>query len=610
MTIIRSSDLDFDAIKTNLKQYFQKQSEFNGYNFEGSGLSNILDVLAYNTHLNGLIANLAVNESFLNSAQLRSSVVSHSENLGYTPKSKTASKAIVNLSLNTNDTVTPTVTINKFASFTGVAEGVTYTFQTLEEISAVNDGTGLFSFKTGEGSTDIPITEGTRRTKTFVVGESTEERIYVIPDKNLDNTTLSVEVFDTVTSSTFNTHNNILDSVRIDTDSRVFMVRESPNGFYEIIFSDGKVLGKGPEAGNKIVITYISSNGADANEITSFSPENVVSVNGVNFNLNVTTVSNSAGGSDKESLESIKLNAPNNFTSQQRMVTADDYTALIKERFSSVLLDVAAWGGEDNVPKQFGKVFVSLQFKDNIPSSTQTDTKAKIVSELSDNLAIVSIDTEFTDPVDTFLETTTTFNFDPDQTSSSLQNMQTQVDDAIINHFSTKLNRFDSVFRKSILLSTIDGLSPAILDSGMSVKVQRRLTPTLNTVKNYSITFPVVLADPDDVKHVVLSSRFLFGGGVECVLRNKLNTNVLEVVNNTTQDVLQDNAGTYNTFNGTIDIVGVNIESVVGGSSIKFSVIPLNDDTIRPLRQYILKQDETVSASAGLQDFQNTKTTI
>ena len=610
MTIIRSSDLDFDAIKTNLKQYFQKQSEFNGYNFEGSGLSNILDVLAYNTHLNGLIANLAVNESFLNSAQLRSSVVSHSENLGYTPKSKTASKAIVNLSLNTNDTVTPTVTINKFASFTGVAEGVTYTFQTLEDISAVNDGTGLFSFKTGEGSTDIPITEGTRRTKTFVVGESTEERIYVIPDKNLDNTTLSVEVFDTVTSSTFNTHNNILDSVRIDTDSRVFMVRESPNGFYEIIFSDGKVLGKGPEAGNKIVITYISSNGADANEITSFSPENVVSVNGVNFNLNVTTVSNSAGGSDKESLESIKLNAPNNFTSQQRMVTADDYTALIKERFSSVLLDVAAWGGEDNVPKQFGKVFVSLQFKDNIPSSTQTDTKAKIVSELSDNLAIVSIDTEFTDPVDTFLETTTTFNFDPDQTSSSLQNMQTQVDNAIINHFSTKLNRFDSVFRKSILLSTIDGLSPAILDSGMSVKVQRRLTPTLNTVKNYSITFPVVLADPDDVKHVVLSSRFLFGGGVECVLRNKLNTNVLEVVNNTTQDVLQDNAGTYNTFNGTIDIVGVNIESVVGGSSIKFSVIPLNDDTIRPLRQYILKQDETVSASAGLQDFQNTKTTI
>lgn len=610
MTIIRSSDLDFDTIKTNLKQYFQKQNEFNGYNFEGSGLSNILDVLAYNTHLNGLIANLAINESFLNSAQLRSSVVSHSENLGYTPKSKTASKAIVNLSLNTNDTVTPTVTINKFASFTGVAEGVTYTFQTLEDISAVNDGTGLFSFKTGEGSTDIPITEGSRRTKTFVVGESTEERIYVIPDKNLDNTTLSVEVFDTVTSSTFNTHNNILDSVRIDTDSRVFMVRESPNGFYEIIFSDGKVLGKGPEAGNKIVVTYISSNGADANEITSFSPENVVSVNGVNFNLNVTTVSNSAGGSEKESLESIKLNAPNNFTSQQRMVTADDYTALIKERFSSVLLDVAAWGGEDNVPKQFGKVFVSLQFKDNIPSSTKTDTKAKIVSELSDNLAIVSIDTEFTDPVDTFLETTTTFNFDPDQTSSSLQNMQTQVDDAIINHFSTKLNRFDSVFRKSSLLSTIDGLSPAILDSGMSVKVQRRLTPTLNTVKNYSITFPVVLADPDDVKHVVVSSRFLFGGGIECVLRNKLNTNVLEVVNNTTQDVLQDNAGTYNTFNGTIDIVGVNIESVVGGSSIKFSVIPLNDDTIRPLRQYILKQDETVSASAGLQDFQNTKTTI
>lgn len=610
MAIIRSSDLDFDTIKTNLKTYFQKQSEFNGYNFEGAGLSNILDVLAYNTHLNGLIANLAINESFLNSSQLRSSVVSHAENLGYSPKSKTAAEATVNLSLDTTDTATAVVTINKFATFTGVAEGVTFTFQTLEDISAVNDGAGNFSFKTAAGSTSIPITEGSVKTKTFIVGETTEDQVYVIPDTNLDTNTLAVEVFDTVTSSTSNTHNDINDSVRIDADSRVFIVRETPNGYFEVLFSDGKVLGKAPEAGNKIEIKYVSSNGADANDISTFEAESVVSVNGVNYSLAVTTVSNSAGGSDKESIQSIKFNAPNNFTSQQRMVTAEDYTALINERFSSVLNDVAAWGGEDNIPKEFGKVFVSLKFKDNISSSVQSNTKSKIVSELSDNLAIMSIDTEFTDPIDTFLETTTTFNFDPDQTSSSLENMQSLVDTAIADHFTNKLNRFDSVFRKSALLATIDGLSPAILDSGMSIKLQRRISPTLNTVKNYTITYPVVLAEPDDLNVIVQSTRFLFNGGVECVIKNKLGSNTLQVFNNATQDVLQDNAGSYDTFTGTVSLVGVNIESVVGGDTIKFTAVPLNDDTIRPLRQYILQHDATVSASAGTQDFQNTKTII
>jgi len=610
MAIIRSSDLDFDTIKTNLKTYFQKQSEFNGYNFEGAGLSNILDVLAYNTHLNGLIANLAINESFLNSSQLRSSVVSHAENLGYSPKSKTAAEATVNLSLDTTDTATAVVTIDKFATFTGVAEGVTFTFQTLEDVSAVNDGAGNFSFQTGAGSTSIPITEGSVITKTFIVGETTEDQVYVIPDPNLDTKTLAVEVFDTVTSSTSNTHNNINDSVRIDADSRVFIVRETPNGFFEVLFSDGKVLGKAPEAGNKIEIKYISSNGADANDISTFEAESVVSVSGVNYSLAVTTVSNSAGGSDKETIQSIKFNAPNNFTSQQRMVTSEDYTALISERFSSVIDDVAAWGGEDNIPKEFGKVFVSLKFKDNISDSVQSNTKSKIVSELSDNLAIMSIDTEFTDPIDTFLETTTTFNFDPDQTSSSLENMQSLVDTAIADHFTNKLNRFDSVFRKSVLLTTIDGLSPAILDSGMTVKMQRRLSPTLNTVKNYTITYPSVLAEPDDVNVIIQSTRFLFSGGVECVIKNKLGSNILQVFNNATQDILQDNAGTYDTFTGTISLVGVNIESIVGGDTIKFTAVPLNDDTIRPLRQYVLQHDATVSASAGTQDFQNTKTTI
>ena len=608
MAIIRSSDLDFDTIKTNLKTFFQKKSEFTGYDFEGAGLSNLLDVLAYNTHLNGLIANLAVNESFLNSAQLRSSVVSHAENLGYFPRSKSVAEATVTISASTSDTTTSSATLPAFSSFTGQIGETSYTFQTTEQYSAANDGSGGFSFKTSAGSTSIPIKEGTKKTKTFLVGETTEDQIYVIPDTNIDTATITVNVFDTATSSTSTTYTNVNKSVRIDTVSTVFIVRETPNGFYEMIFSDGRILGKAPEAGNKIVVTYLAGNGTEPNDISSFEAVNTISIGGVSYTLSVTTVSNSAGGSEKESLASIKLNAPMGFTSQQRMVTAEDYKALIKEHFSETIEDVASWGGQDNVPKKFGAVFISLKFKDGISAATQTQVKGNIVTELTNNLAIMSIDTEFTDPVDIFLECSTTFNFDPDLTGNSSESTETDVDNTISQFFTDNLSTFDSVFRKSTLLTSIDALSPAILDSKMSVKIQRRFTPTLNTVKNYDIDFPVTIAAADPNVRVVTSSRFTLSGQ-EAILVNKLNSTQLQVVNSTTQAVIQDAAGSYNPSTGVVSIVGVNMSAIIG-SQIQISVTPADQDTIRPLRNYILRLDGGKSASSANTDFQNTATII
>ena len=229
-TTINSSDLDFNTIKSSLKTYLQSKSEFNDYNFEASGLSNILDVLAYNTHLNGLVANFGINESFLNSAQLRSSVVSHAENLGYYPRSKTGSSATITLSVASTDTSTATLTLPKFSSFTADVDGTTYSFRTTEVYTAINDGSGNFSFTTSAESTSIPIKEGTEKTKTFLVGETTDDQVYVIPDENVDTTTLSVNVFDTTTSSSFDAYTNVNNSVRINTTSTVYIVREVPNG--------------------------------------------------------------------------------------------------------------------------------------------------------------------------------------------------------------------------------------------------------------------------------------------------------------------------------------------------------------------------------------------
>lgn len=607
MAIIQSTDLDFDTIKRSLKDYFKQQSEFSDYNFEASGLSNILDVLAYNTHINGLTANLAVNESFLNSAQLRSSVVSHAENLGYYPRSKTASTAVVNITAATSDTTTGTATLPANTAFTTSVDDVSYTFLTTENNTATNDGSGNFAFKTSTGSADITVKEGTIKTKTFIVGDVEDEQIYVIPDDSVDTNTISVKVFDTTSSSTFSSYTDIKSAVRVDTTSRIFIVRETPNGFYELTFGEGNVLGKAPTAGNKIEVTYFQVQGSIANNASSFTPAGTVTIGSTSYTPTVTTVSNSAGGDEKESITSIKLNAPAAFSSQQRMVTAEDYKAIINKNYSAVLDDVIAWGGNDNVPPEFGKVYVSLRFKDSVTAAVQTNTKNAIKTNLSDNLAIMSIDTEFSDPIDTFVEVTTAFNFDPDLTGDTAETTAVTIQNTISNFFTDNLNKFGKVFRRSALTATIDDLSVAILNTSMTLKVQQRFTPTVGTATDYTINFPVKLANPDDTEHVITSSNFTFSGQT-CSLKNKLSSNTIQIINSTGA-ILNDNIGSYSAATGSITLTQFN-PTAIEGSVIKVSSTPIDQSTITPLRNHILKFDTDLSQAIPTLDFQNTPTVI
>lgn len=607
MAVIRSSDLDFEQIKNNLKTYLEQQDEFSDYDFEASGLSNILDVLAYNTHINGLIANVALNEAFLGSAQLRSSVVSHAETLGYTPRSKTGSSATVSLSINTSLTDVTAVIIPQYTTFTASVDDVSYTFQTLEQYTATNNGSGLFTAAASSGSTSINIVEGTLKTKTFIVGTTTDEQVYVIPDENIDTSTVTVKVYDTTTSSSYTTYTNINSAVRVNPESTLYLLHEAPNGYQELIFSDGNVLGAEPVAGNKIVVEYLATNGPNANGATAFVADDQIDISGTDYSITATVISPSAGGAEKETIQSIKSNAPLGFASQQRLVTAEDYKALILENYSSVVSDVTAWGGNDNVPPEYGKVFVSLKFIDGIPESVQQTTKDSIVSQLSDNLAIMSIDTEFSDPTTTYLEITTTFNFDPDLSGNTLQSVESQVQSTVNSYITNNLNTFAGVFRRSNVLALVDDISPAVLNSRMDVKIQQRFSPTLNLLADYTINFPVVLADPDDELYRVTSSRFTFGGQT-CILRNQLNTNKLQIV--TTNGVIaRDNAGSYNTADGTVNIRGVTFDAFEG-ESIKISATPANQSTIRPLRNYILSFDGALSISQGVIDYQNTEITL
>ena len=603
-TTIQSTDLDFDTIKTRLKDYFKKQNEFNDYDFEAAGLSNLLDVLAYNTHFNGLIANFAINESFLNTAQLRSSIISHAEALGYVPRSYTSSQAKLNLSISISASNRPNlVDLPRGATFTTSIDNVSYTFRTREKYTATPNSAGVYNFVTDDGLTEIPVYEGIEKVKTFFVGDTGDNQIYVIPDITIDTTTIRVRVFDTAVSSTFDTYTNINTAKRITPTSTHYQIKEVPNGYYEIIFGDGLSTGKAPSAGNMIKIDYLSTKGPAANGASIFSTS--VQVQGQN--LAVLTNTASAGGSFREGIESIRQNAPIYFTSQRRMVTAEDYRGQILTNFNSFVDDVTTWGGADNDPPVYGRVYVSLKFKDDVDNATQQNVKARIISELTDNFAIATIDTIYVDPVNTFLELSTTFNFDPDLTSRTAGSTQNLVQSTIQTFFANNLEKFGQVFRRSNLLTIIDDLDEAILNTRMEVKVQQRLTPSLGLTRSYNIYFPVPISVPDDKTYIISSTKFTVNN-ISCVLRNRLSTTTMEVVD-TSGNVVIDNIGSYNAAAGRIDLTGLNV-TAFEGTAIKISALPTNQSTIRPLRASLLNLDEEISKANAILDYQNTQVSL
>ena len=593
-TTINSTSLDFDTIKNNLKVFLENSGEFNTYNFQASGLSSILDVLAYNTHYNALTANFALNESFLSTAQLRSSILSLAEGIGYVADSRTSSQALVNMSLNLSGVSgrPSTIQLDENFKFTSSVDDVNYTFQTREDISATDDGDGVYRFKDASGDTKIKILEGTARTKTFIALKATDNPVYVIPDKNVDISSSIVRVYDSGTSSTFTTYLNLVNASKIDENSTLYILREAPNGFYELSFGNGVTLGKAPNVGAKIEIEYLSSSGTLANTAKIFSPQNSVVVNSVAYPVTTSTVSNAVGGGSKETIESIRKNAPFQYASQNRMVTASDYSALILKNYSSFIADIQSFGGEEALEPEYGVVFVSILFNDDVDSTTQTRIKDEIL-QLSDELSVASFSVKFDDPIKTFIEVNTFFQFSDNLTTLSRNSIQNSVSTTIQNYFTTNTGKFNQSFRRSNLLSLVDETSPAVLSSRQEIKMQRRFTPTLNTLQDHKIRYTAPIAETDDVFYRVTSSPFTFNGNL-CIVRNKLKSNKLEVFDSLQGFVVVDNVGDYS---GDIaNIVGLQVDSIPGSDTfIKLSATPANQSAISPLRQDVVELDSELS---------------
>ena len=592
---VNTSDLDFINIKSKLKTYFKNTSEFGDYDFEASGLSSILDVLAYNTHINALIANMAINESFLSTSQLRSSVVGHAESLGYFPRSKSSSIAVLNVTVSDPGGIVEQETLLSRSPFITAIDETAFSFYTNESYTATRNENDEFVFS------NIKVYEGEERTKTFFADDSIDT-VFVIPDENIDTSTMVVNVFENSNADVSVRYKNILDVAAIDENSRVYMLRESPNGDYEMYFGDGELLGMRPKTGNVIEVSYISTSQKDSNGAVQFRTDLFGGQD-----VTVTTVMPSAGAREKESLQEIKVNAPRAFATQQRLVTADDYTSMIQSNYGQYIKDAIAWGGNDNLPPRFGSVFVALNFHPGYSDTVKEEVKTLIRENLTDFRSIMSIETEFVDPEIVYLRLTTSFNLDSTLSTLNSEQYKQEISDLISTYFLTELDTFGSIFRRSNLLSRIDDYSPAILNSKMSVVAQRQLNirsyfdevdeyhQTAGTTapdfieRDITVNFPFLLATPDKDDHVIITSPFRYFNQ-NAIIKNELGSYKLQVFD-MSGNVLVSNVGDYQPANGEVNFRAWRMERDTV-DIIKVTATPANQSTITPLRNYLFELDD------------------
>ena len=483
------TEFDFDEVKDNLKIFMRNQTEFKDYDFEGSGLSALLDVLAYNTHYLGFNANMLANEMFLDSSQLRSSVVSHAKTLGYTSRSATAAKATIDVFLNTSNA---SATMPAGTVFTSSVGDTSYQFVTIQDVtSPLNGSTITF--------TNAIIYEGSYVSTRYTVDTQNVEQRFIISDTRSDTATLTVKVQNSTSDSTLTTYTLATDIAALTSTSNVYFLQEVEDGKYEIYFGDG-VLGSALEDGNIVIMNYVVTNKGAANGAAVFvSSAAIDTVSSVNVRI----VSAAAGGAEPESVESIKYNAPLDYASQGRCVTTEDYKTYVRQLFANTQ-SISVWGGEDgsfnNVTgasdiAEYGKVFISVK---SITGVNLTETQK---SQLVTNLApytVASLTPVIVDPLVLNLILSINFKFDSNATTNNEAGLESIVSSTITTYNNTNLKVFNSVFRHSQFTSLIDDSDPSILSNVTTIALGSLYTPSTSGSFSFTIHFGNALYHPHD----------------------------------------------------------------------------------------------------------------
>ena len=588
------TELDFDQIKSNLKQFLRNQSEFADYDFEGSGMSVLLDTLAYNTHYLGFNANMLGNEMFLDSAEIRSSVVSLAKMLGYTPSSVIAPTA--NITLTMTNASGASLTMPAGTAFTTTVDGTAYNYITNSDIT-ITPTDSVYSFS------NTTIYEGTRVTFEYTVDSTNEEQRYIVNNANADLTTLSVLVQTSTSDTTSFTYKKASSIAGVSATDKVYFCQEVENGKFEIYFGDG-VTGFKPSDGNIIKLTYIVTNKAASNGASSFTLSGTVG----GFPGTVTTNSVSSGGTEAETIASVKLNAPLQYAAQDRAVTTADYKTLVKQIYPSASA-IQVWGGEDNSVPSYGRVYISIKAADgtNLTSSEKESIKTQL-----ENYAVASVRPIISDPETTFITLKTVFKYDSNLTVEDATTIASKVQTIITNYSNDNLNNFVGVFRHSQLTGQIDDADSSILSNVTTVQMYQTFKPSLTTLVSqaYTIDFNNAIYNPhtghSSETGVIQSTGFQLDSNTdrEYFFNDDGSGNIrlyylvsgVKTYENNTWGTVDYNSGEIKISSAIITAVS-NVDGATS-TKIRVTVKPDSND-IAPVRGQVLNIDITNSSITG-----------
>ena len=484
---LRVTELDFDTIKNNLKAFLKQQSEFTDYDFDGAGLNILLDILAYNTHYNAYYLNMVANESFLDTAILRESAVSHAKTLGYTPYSTRAPVAIINLLANSTTTSAGTLTLAAGYGFlSNQIDSKAYNFVVLDDVTATKANSSyLFE--------NLEIYEGQLVSYSFTYDQgSNPKQTFTIPDTNIDTTTIKVSVTPSASNTATESYEKVTDVLDITATSEVFFLQEERGGKYQIYFGND-VVGKALPDGAIVNVTYLLTSGTASNKANNFIALSsaVDSLGEALTNFTITPISAASGGADRESVDNIKFSAAARFSTQNRLITFKDYETYILNNYPNIDA-ISVWGGEDNIPPVYGKVFISMKPKENYYISEAE--KQRIIDEIITPKAIIAVQSLIIDPEFLFLLVDVKSQYDPKKTTDTEAALKTKITNAILNYADTNLNQFASKIINSKLEAAVDNADlNAIVGNKLVARVQKRFEPTLNTSESYTVNFNVPL---------------------------------------------------------------------------------------------------------------------
>jgi hypothetical protein len=470
---IRVTELDFTDIKNNLKSYLQSQDAFKDYNFEGSAMNVLLDVLSYNTHYNAVYANMVANEMFLDSAVKRDSIVSLAKHLGYTPNSSTASTARLNITVNNPVGSPATLTMSRGTTFQTRVADVNYQFVALNNVT-ITPNEGVYTF------TNVDVKEGTLVSLQYT--KSGDAQRFLIQDEKADVSTLRVRVQNSTVDATTRTFTKVDNVLDVKSDSTVYFLQAAEDGFYEVTFGDG-ILGVALDDGNIITIDYLVTNEDEANGADSFTLSSSI---GGSTNATITTVIAAENGGPRETMSSIKFNAPKYYSSQNRAVTAEDYKVILPKLYNNIDT-MQVWGGEDNDPPIYGKVFLSIKPKTG--RTLTTSTKENIRTSILSGRTMVSITPEIVDPIYINLAPTVNVYWNPNITTSGSTDISTKVKSTVLNFYNNEIKKFDTVFRYSKFVSEIDKSDVGIVSNMTTIRVHRVIDALVGSQTKYTVNF-------------------------------------------------------------------------------------------------------------------------